>query len=145
MILYSYTVDVVIVILNPCLFRKGDFLRQVPIPKLLETIKESSMPVMNGKLESSHNEPEDSNANGQVPNGHLPKESPDRPLYRQDSYSEAINAVFVTVDSHKSTYDVTERNKFPTSFWTQLSVLSRRSFRQARPDILSKLDFIQVS
>ena len=32
-----------------------------------------------------------------------------------------------------------------TSFWTQFTVLLQRSFKQSRPDILSKLDIIQVS
>ena len=32
-----------------------------------------------------------------------------------------------------------------TSFWTQFTVLLQRSFKQSKPDILSKLDVIQVS
>lgn len=32
-----------------------------------------------------------------------------------------------------------------TSFWTQFTVLLQRSFKQSKPDLLSKLDIIQVS
>ena len=32
-----------------------------------------------------------------------------------------------------------------TSFWTQFTVLLERSFKQSKPDLLSKLDIIQVS
>ena len=33
---------------------------------------------------------------------------------------------------------------WPTTFWTQLTVLVGRTFKQSKPDILSKLNFIQV-
>ena len=33
---------------------------------------------------------------------------------------------------------------WPTSFWTQFTVLLRRTFKQSKPDILSKLNFTQV-
>lgn len=36
-------------------------------------------------------------------------------------------------------------DKWPTSFWTQLCVLSHRTFKQSLPLILSKLNLIQVS
>jgi hypothetical protein len=69
----------------------------------------------------------------------------DSKLHRQNSYSEAINTTFISIGSDKVIFEgVSNKKKFSTSFWTQLNVLTRRSFHQARPDILSKLAFIQT-
>ncbi|XP_062505313.1 uncharacterized protein LOC134182018 isoform X2 [Corticium candelabrum] len=120
------------------------------IPKQLEAIPNDDTPIhafKNTQKKPYHNNESSerfmSKANGCVTNSHLLAEANSQQLQRQDSYSDAINAVFVAVDSGKSAYDVAETHKFPTSFRMQLNVLSQRSFRQAKPDILSKLGFIQ--
>ena len=38
-----------------------------------------------------------------------------------------------------------DEEKWPTSFWTQFTVLSHRTFKQSRSQILSKLVFFQVT
>ena len=48
-------------------------------------------------------------------------------------------------DGNEERFHWDHNDKWPTSFWTQLYVLSQRTFKQSLPIILSKLNFVQVS
>ncbi|XP_062505359.1 uncharacterized protein LOC134182053 [Corticium candelabrum] len=119
--------------------RKGIFSSTIFANQPLDVIIKEPMTHQTQQQESSTN----NLSNGDIPTNQLFSESSNNQLRRQDSYSEAINAVVTDVECDTAKYEVTENHKFPTSFWTQLSVLSQRSFYQAKPDILSKLGFIQ--
>ena len=68
------------------------------------------------------------------------------------SYKRTTSRDYSKVDIHYHDDDEDQSalysdisTSWATSFWTQFTVLLQRSFKQSKPDILSKLDLIQVS
>ncbi|XP_022246698.1 ABC transporter G family member 14-like [Limulus polyphemus] len=55
------------------------------------------------------------------------------------SWSDAYSSVSGSEDSFTGTFE-----KWPTSFWTQLKVLSERNFQEAHSRMLSRLNWIQT-
>ena len=68
------------------------------------------------------------------------------------TYKRSVSQDYAKIDVHDQDDDEDHSalygdisTSWATSFWTQFSVLMVRTFKQSKPDILSKLNFIQVS
>lgn len=68
------------------------------------------------------------------------------------TYKRSVSQDYTKIDVHDQDDDEDHSELYgdistswATSFWTQFSVLMVRTFKQSKPDILSKLNFIQVS
>ena len=68
------------------------------------------------------------------------------------TYKRSASQDYTKVDIHDQEDDEDHSahytdisTSWATSFWTQFSVLMVRTFKQSKPDILSKLNFVQVS
>ena len=69
------------------------------------------------------------------------------------TYKRSTSQDYTKIDVHDHDDDDKDHSalytdistSWATSFWTQFSVLMVRTFKQSKPDILSKLNFVQVS